>query len=129
MCVVTVKEMNKQSYCLTRNLKDFSCHLTCAKLINHFDLLFPQNFRANQGIDCLTEAYGAWEQDSLTTNRNPSVHLQDPTTIYTADVCNMERNSDAQKIRAHPTQMIPPVLIDPASSLVGTTLRPVTTAH
>lgn len=34
-------------------------------LMNHFDLLFPQNCRANQGITCLTEGYRAWEWDSL----------------------------------------------------------------
>lgn len=41
-----------------------------SSLMNHVDLLFPQNCRANQGVACLTEGYRAREWDSLTHNNN-----------------------------------------------------------
>lgn len=89
--------------------------------------------RANQGITCLTEGYGAWQRDSLTSWRqqptaNPSVHLQDPTTFYAADICNVEAFHDRLQSstmypatvtvthrRSNLVQLIwpPPVLTDP----------------
>lgn len=101
--------------------------------------------RANQGITCLTEGYGAWQRDSLTSWRqqptaNPSVHLQDPTTFYAADICNVEAFHDrlqpstmypatvtATHRRSNLVQLIRPLPLSwqtPASSLVGTWLCP-----
>lgn len=115
-------------------------------VINRFDLLSPQNCRANQGINCLTEGYGVWKQVSLTSwqlqpTTNPSVHHKDPTTLYSADKCNMETFCDClqslsmyptmvthRRSKPPPTQMTPLSRQTPSSSssssyLVGTRLR------
>lgn len=96
-------------------------------VINHFDLLFSQNCRANQGITCLTEAYGAWERDSLTFWRQQPTatppNLQDKTTFYSADICNMETFHDCLQSLS----MYPATVMHRRSNLVQPRWTPVPT--
>lgn len=111
-------------------------------LINHFDLLFPQNCRAIQGITCLTEAYGAWERDSLNSwRRQPTATLlstsktprhfiwlisatwKSSMTAYNPYLCIQQRWCTEDQTMSYPDD---PSLSrqTPASSLVDTRLRP-----
>ncbi len=109
-------------------LQTLSC--TCVKLISDWSFWspLPQICRANQGITCLTEGYGAWQQDSLTSWWQPttatlSVHLQDPKTFSAADIRSMEAFHDGLQF----STMYPATVMHRRSNLVQLRCPPVLT--
>lgn len=91
---------------------------------------FSRTAGQNQGINYLTEGYGASDRDfSSTTSRHPTnLHTAPsktprPTTLYSADICNVETfHGCLQSASARPSQMThappplpPPILREPCS--------------